>query len=218
MDHLKTSVTGKAEAAIARMGYSGEMHRLAWEALSRTFGRTQIVVNAQFKQSQANQFIKPHDSQLIKKYSQTISNCVNVLTQYHCVGDLTSESVLSSAVRKLPPELRSKCSFHTANSGIATADLKYFSMWLNNVAFVHDEMSMQISSDKYNDKRPVQNKEKNTKSSTSALFSQSSQANKHSQNAYLCPLNDGIHKLWNCPKLKSETVGGRYGTVKKLRL
>ena len=101
-----------------------------------------------------------------------------MLTQYHCEGDLISESALSSALRKLPPELRSKWFFQTANSGIETADLKYFSIWLNIVAFGYDEMSMQSSSDKYNDKRPAQNKEKTTKLSTSGLFSQNSPANK----------------------------------------
>ena len=95
-----------------------------------------------------------------------------MLTQYHCVGDLTSESVLNSAVRKLPPELSSKWFFHRANTEIATADLKYFSMWLNNVAFVQDEMRMQFSSDKYNDKQPAQNKEISTRTFTSALVSQ----------------------------------------------
>ena len=205
-------------AAIAGMGYSGEMYRLAWETLSRNFGQTQIIVNAQLKQIHVHQFIKQHDSQAIIKYSQTISNSVNVLTQYQRVGDLTSASVLNSAVRKLPLELRSKFFFHTAYTGIATVDLKYFIMWLNNVAFVHDEMSMQFSSDKYNDKRPAQNKEKSTRTLTSALVSQNSPANNHSQNAYSCPLNDGIHKLWNCPKFKSETVAERYETVKNLRL
>ena len=199
------------------MGYSGEMYRLAWESLLKNFDRTQKIVKAQLKQIHAHQFIKPHDSQAIIKYSQTISNCVNVLTQYHCVGDLTSESVLISAVRKFPPEIRSKWFFHTANSGIATAVLKYFSMWLNNVAFVYNEMSMQFSSDKYNDKRPAQNKEENKKPSTSALVSQNSPANIHSQNADSCLLNDGIHKLWNCPKLESGNVAERYETVKKLR-
>ena len=130
MNHLKNLVTGKAKAAIAGMGYSGEMYRLAWETLSRNFGRTQIILNAQLMQIHAHQFIKPHDSQLILNYSQTISNCVNVLTQNHFVGDLTSESVLSSAVRKLPLELRSNWFFRKANSGIATVDLIYFSMWL----------------------------------------------------------------------------------------
>ena len=97
-NHLKTLVTAKSKAAIAGMGYSGEMCHHAWETLSRNFGRKQIIVSLQLKQIHIHQFIKPHDSRAIIKYSQIVSNCVNVLTQYRCFGKLTSESVFISAV------------------------------------------------------------------------------------------------------------------------
>ena len=75
MNHPKTLVTPKAKAAIAVMGFSGEMYRLAWETLSRNFVRTLIILNAQLKQIHAHQFIKQHDSQAIIKYSQTVLMC-----------------------------------------------------------------------------------------------------------------------------------------------
>ena len=44
MNHLKTLVGGKAKAAIAGVGYSGQMYDWAWSTLERQFGRPQIIV------------------------------------------------------------------------------------------------------------------------------------------------------------------------------
>ena len=49
MNHLKTMVTGKAEEAIAGLGYTAEMYNVAWNVLVRNFGKPQMVVNAQLK-------------------------------------------------------------------------------------------------------------------------------------------------------------------------
>ena len=89
MNHLKTLVSGKAKAAIAGMGYTGQMYAVAWNTLERHFGRSQIFVNAQLKQIYTYPFIKPHDSAQIIKYSQLVSSCVNVLTAYNFVGVLS---------------------------------------------------------------------------------------------------------------------------------
>ena len=49
MNHLKTVVTGKAEEAIAGLGYTAEMYNVASNVLDRNFGKLQISVNAQLK-------------------------------------------------------------------------------------------------------------------------------------------------------------------------
>ena len=64
---------------------------------------------------------------------------------YQFQGDLCSQSDLNSAVRKLPPELRSKRIFHITNIGTLNPDLTYFSNWLSNIAFVLDELLLQFS-------------------------------------------------------------------------
>ena len=108
MSHLKTLVKGKAKVAIAGLGYSGALYHTAWDTLVRNFGRPQTVVNAQMKLIHTYPFIKSHDSAAIIKYAQLIPTCVSVLNQYGFNGDLSSESVMNSAVRKLPPELKTK--------------------------------------------------------------------------------------------------------------
>ena len=111
MGHLKTLVKGKAKAAIAGLGYSGSMYTAAWNALVTNFGSPQTIVKAEMKLIHTSPIIKSHDSAAIIKYAQLITTCVNVLKQYGFDGDLYSESVLNSALRKLPPELKFKWFF-----------------------------------------------------------------------------------------------------------
>ena len=146
MSHLKTLVKGKAKAAIAELGYSGAMYSAAWNTLVMNFGRPQTIVNAQMKLIHTSAFIKPHDSAAIIKYAQMITTCVNVLKQFGFTGDLYSESVLNSALRKLPPELKTKWFFLARSKRYYSADLCKFSEWLNEVAYVHDEMMVQFKS------------------------------------------------------------------------
>ena len=126
MSHLKTLVNGKAKAAIAGLGYSGIMYSAAWNALVTNFGRPQTIVNAQMKQIHLSPFIKSHDSAAIIKYAQLIPTCVNVLKQFGSTGDLYSESVLNSALRKLPPELKTKWFFLAKSKSYYNADLCKF--------------------------------------------------------------------------------------------
>ena len=144
MSHLKILVKGKAKAAIVGLGYSGVMYSAAWNVLVTNFGRPQTIVNAQMKQIHLSPFIKSHDSAAIIKYAQLITTCVNVLKQFGFTGDLYSESVLNSALRKLPPELKTKWFFLAKSKSYYNADLCKFSEWLNEVAYVHDEMMVQF--------------------------------------------------------------------------
>ena len=91
-------------------------------------------------------FIKSHDSTAFIKYSQLISTWVSVLNQYGFTGYLCSESVLSAAVRKKPSELKTKWLFHAKGRCYLTANLSKFSEWLNEVAYVHDELLVQYRS------------------------------------------------------------------------
>ena len=81
MNYLKSLVTGRAKSSIDGMGYSGGMYQVAWQTLEQDFGRPELV-NAQLKSIHSYGFIKPHDAVDIIKYSQVVSGCVNVLTQY----------------------------------------------------------------------------------------------------------------------------------------
>ena len=108
MKNLKSLLVGEAKAAIEGMKFSGQMYQVAWQILEHDFGRPKLVVNAQLRMIHARTFIKPHDSLEIVRYSQIESACVNVFSQNGCESDNNSESVMSSAVKKLPRELQNK--------------------------------------------------------------------------------------------------------------
>ena len=51
-------------------------------------------------------FIKLHNSLAVIKYSQPISTSVSLLNQFGFTRELSSQSVLNTADRKLPPVLK----------------------------------------------------------------------------------------------------------------
>ena len=205
MSHLKTLVKGKAKAAIA-------VYSAAWNGLVTDFGRPQTIVNAQMKQIHLSPFIKSHDSAAIIKYAQLITTCVNVLKQFGFTGDLYSESVLNTALRKLPPELKTKWFFLAKSKSYYSADLCKFSEWLNEVAYVHDEMMVQFKTS--SEKKGSASKEKVKNSSFAANDQNKTTSTPNKQ----CPLKDGDHKIWMCSKFKQQSVNERYETLKKLKL
>ena len=65
MSHLKTLLTGKARAARASMGYSGDLYGEAWTLLERRFGRPYLIVEAQLNTLRNQQAIRMHDSKAL---------------------------------------------------------------------------------------------------------------------------------------------------------
>ena len=49
MQYLKTSLTGQAKAAKSGMGFSSQSYYHAWDILCEKYGRSDVIVNAQFK-------------------------------------------------------------------------------------------------------------------------------------------------------------------------
>ena len=220
MGHLKTLVKGKAKSAIAGLGYSGSMYTSAWNALVTNFGRPQTIVNAQMKLIHTSPFIRSHDSAAIIKCAQLITTCVIVLKQFGFDGDLYSESVLNSALRKLPPELKTKRLFLAKSKNYYSADLCKFSEWLNEVAYVHDEMMIQINSPSEKKTSGPGDEVKDTTFTTNnqpkkATMSTNEQVKLNTTTLKQCPLKDGDHKN---SKLKQQSANERYETLKKLKL
>ena len=108
MRHLKTLLTGKAGAAVASMGYSGDLYGEAWALLERRFGRPYLIVEAQFNTLLNRRAIRMLDSKALVNYSTTISNVVSVLKHYKYEGDLRSNATRQIAIEKLPPNLKEK--------------------------------------------------------------------------------------------------------------
>ena len=88
------------------MGYAGNLYQVARQAREQNFGLPELVVIAQRKKIHAYGCLNPHNLVDILMHSTVVSVCVNVLTQYGYESYIASESVLNSAVRKLPIKLK----------------------------------------------------------------------------------------------------------------
>ena len=208
MNHLKTLVTGKAKEVIAGLGYTGDMYDIAWN----TFGRPQVVVNAQLRRIYTFPPVKAYDSVALVKYSRIVSSCVQVLTQMDYVGDLQSEGVLSSATRKLPMNMKTKWLAHARQNANYYMGLEAFSLRLQEVAAVQEDVLM--TGNRNADKSKWASKDK-PQNSTFSTFADDS-ANK--KTSHDCPLKDDKHPLWKCEKFLRMTSQARYEKAKELKL
>ena len=102
------------------------------------------MVNAQLKKIQSYPFIKPHDPSAIIKFSHIVSGCFNLLTQFGYESDLTSESVLNSAVRNLPNDLKAKWLTYRQRYDPSFKTMRVFSAWMKNIAELRDNLKMQF--------------------------------------------------------------------------
>ena len=135
-----------------------------------------------------------------------------MLKQFGFTSDLYCESVLNSALRKLPPELKTKLFFLAKSKCYYHADLYKFGEWLNEVAYVHDEMTVQIKS------QPEKKGYSNTEKVKTSTFAANEQNKLTSAPTKQCPLKDGDHKIWISTKFKQQGVNERYELLKKYKL
>ena len=61
MQYLKTSLTAQAEASNSRMGFSSQSYCHAWDTLFEKYGRSVVIVNAQFKKIHTHPPIRHED-------------------------------------------------------------------------------------------------------------------------------------------------------------
>ena len=212
MSHLKTLVKDKTKTTIAGRGYSGTLYHTA---LVCNFGRPQTVFNAQMKLIHMYPFIKSHDSAAIIEYAQLITTCVSVLNQYGFTGDLSSESVLKSAVRKLPPELQMKWLFFAKGKKYQIANFSKFSEWLNDITVVHDELLVQFrqSHDKKQFTSADQTRTTGSSMSATANEREMSIFDSNSKGSIKCVVCDNTHGLWPCDTFKKLAPIDRYRKV-----
>ena len=216
MSHLKTLLTGKARAAIASMGFSGDLYGEACALLEGRFGQPYLIVEAQLNTLRNQQVIRMHDSKSLVCYSTTISNVVSVLKHYKYEGDLRSGATLQIAIEKLPPNLKEKWWFYVDETNEDRPDLCLLENWLSRMSFLYEGISQPTGERKEVHRR---NANKTKRFSKSSNFSASSNV-KEAQATISdgCPLADGTHKIWNCPLFKNMNMNDRYAAVRKQRL
>ena len=145
MQYLKTSLTGQAKAAISGMGFSAQSYYHAWDILCEKYGRSDVIVNAQFKKIHTQPPIRHDDSTNIVRFANVVTNVVNTLTQLGYTSDLEAEAVLSSTTRKLSPQLREQWLQYMQDRRLLRGTLIVFKEWLASKAVIHENLLAQNS-------------------------------------------------------------------------
>ena len=119
--------------------------------------------------------------------------------------------MLISALRKLPPELKTKWFSLAKSKNYYSADLCEFSEWLNEVSSVHDEMMIQLKSpSEKKTSGPGEKCENTTFTSNDQLknttMSTSEQTKLNATTLKQCLLKDGDHKKFGCVISSSSKV------------
>ena len=211
MQYLKTSLTGQAKAAISGMRFSSQSYYHAWDILCEKYGRSDFIVNAQFKKIHTHPPVRHDDSTSIVKFANVVTNVVNTLTQLGYTSDLESEGGLSSTTRKLSPHLREQWLQYMQDRRLLRGNLIVFKEWLASKAAIHENLLAQTSSSF--DRNKFQSRDK-PKTSTFASNAEESSKPKN----FECLFKDGQHPIWTCEKFKSMKVNERREHVQKFRL
>ena len=106
MQYLKVSLTGQAKTAISGLGFSSQEYYQAWDILCKKFGRPRVIVESQLRKIYTHSQVRHDDSSSIVRFSNVVTNTVNVLTQFGFQHDLESEGILKSATRKFSPQIK----------------------------------------------------------------------------------------------------------------
>ena len=69
MQYLKTGLTGQAKVAISGMAFSSQSYYHALDILCKKYGRSDVIVNAQFKNIHTHPPIRHEDSTSIVKFA-----------------------------------------------------------------------------------------------------------------------------------------------------
>ena len=127
LTYLITLLTGKAKTA--EFAYCGVIYKDALKTLERKFGQTQAVVSAYLDKLSSFSPLKMPNSHNIN-YSATISGLIGVFYSLSYDAELKSASLLSTAVQKLPPNLKESWSLFTVKKHWFKPTLLDFNYWL----------------------------------------------------------------------------------------
>ena len=133
MQYLKTSLTGQAKAAISGMGFSSQSYDHACDILCEKYGRSDFIVNAQFKQKHTHPPVRHDDSTSIVKFANVVTNVV-------------TEGGLSSTTRKLSPQLREQWLQYMQDRRLLRGNMTVFKEWLASKAVIYENLLTQKNS------------------------------------------------------------------------
>ena len=206
MQYLKFSLTGQPKAAISGLGFSSHAYYQAWDTLCKKNGRPRVIVESQLMKIYTFRPFRHDDSSGIVRFANVVKNTVNVLTQFCFQHDLEWEGGLSSATRKISPQLKEQWLQHQQDDRLLAANLIVFKNWLQSTAFIHEDLLAQTNSKFQRREKPK----------TCIFASNFDDSTKPKSSEF--PFKDAQHAIWNCEKIKSMKLNVRREHVQKFRL
>ena len=146
MQYLKFSLTGQSKAAISGLGFSSQAYYQAWDILCKKFGEPKVIVESHFKKIYTHSPVRHDDSSSIVRFSSVVTNTVNDLTRLGYQPDVDSEGGLSSATKKLSPQLNKQWLRQLQDHRLLAANLILFNDWLESAAFIHKDLLVRTNS------------------------------------------------------------------------
>ena len=202
---------GQAKAAISGMGFSSQSYYQAWDILCEKYGRSDSIVNAQFKKIHTHAPIRHDDSTSIVNFANVVTNMVNTMTQFGYRSDLQAEAGLSSTPKNLSPQLREQWLQYMQDRRLLRGNLIIFKEWLASKWVIHENLLERTNSSF--DRIRFQSRDK------PKMITFASNAEKSSKPKNLeCPFKDGQNPIWTCEKSKSMKVNQQREHVQKFRL
>ena len=179
------------------MGFSSQSYYHAWDILCEKYGRSDFIVNAQFKKILTYPPVRHYDSTSIVKFANVVTIVVNTLTQLGYTSDQKpeAETGLSSTTRKLSPQLREQWLQCMQDRLILRGNPIIFQEWLASKAAIHETLLAQTNSS-FDSKKKFQSRDK---PKTSTFVSNAEESSKPKN--FECPFKDGQHPIWTCEKL-----------------
>ena len=101
------------------------------------------------------------------------------------------EGILSSATRKLSPQLKEQWLRHPQDHRVLAANLIVFKDWLESTASIHEDLLARTNSKFQSSEKP--------KTGTFESNADDCTRPKNSE----CPFTDGQHTIWSCEKFNS---------------
>ena len=212
-NRLKTFFIGAAKTSIQGLGYSSSMLNAASISLERMFGHHHTHLSAQ----QWYPTMKNQDSKSLVEFADNLSNFVGILQAFSYSNDLCSSSILQIVTVKLLFDTKHKWfrSIGKPQNTSKQPNLRDLKTWLQELAVVQERLLSSMKTSKLDPGEPNGYSRERDPSDRSSNF-EAVVSGKKSISQW--PLQDSVHRNWQCEVFKKKSIDYRYRLVRERKL
>ena len=205
---LKACLEGKAEEAIARLGFSGDAYEEAKITLKRKFGGNRRQIQAHLEDLRNMSPFQEEDVQDVEKFTENLVHTIVMLKEQSLWNELEPNSMLYLLLIEKIPESMLASYFRWSADKRKKETLEMLSEWMveeaeYRVRALETKEGMETSNKKkFRDRKPQR--------SFTAIKGRSDRS---------CACCDKFgHGVWSCDKFKRESVRQRWILAKEKQL